>query len=53
MEKQKEKQYCSTCKWYAHYEGVCCNGDSEYRADFRFLDDACEQWEGISDSKES
>lgn len=25
------------CKWY--YEEVCCNGDSEHRADFRLEDD--------------
>ena len=28
-------KYCCTCKWYAESEGVCCNGDSEHRADFR------------------
>lgn len=39
------KQYCCTCRWYAEYEGVCCNGDSENRADFRRLDDTCEKWE--------
>lgn len=41
----EEKKYCSTCKWYASHEGVWCNGDSEYRADFRDLDDTCEKWE--------
>jgi len=35
---------CKTCKWYAEFEGVCCNGDSEYRADFRNSDDSCERW---------
>ena len=39
------KKYCSTCKYYAEYEGVCCNGDSEHCADFRRLDDTCEKWE--------
>lgn len=39
------KKYCSTCKYYAEYEGVCCNGDSEHCADFRGLDDTCEKWE--------
>ncbi len=39
------KKYCSTCKWYSRFEGVCCNGNSEYRADFRLMDDTCEQWE--------
>lgn len=40
----EDKKYCCTCKWYAEFEGVCCNGDSEYRADFRCLDDTCEYW---------
>ena len=38
-------KYCCTCRWYAESEGVCCNGDSEHRADFRSLDDTCEKWE--------
>ena len=46
-----EKDYCCKCKWYALEEGVCCNGDSEYRADFRLLDDSCECWEGIENDK--
>ena len=25
---------CSTCRWYEDFQGVCCNGDSEHRADF-------------------
>lgn len=29
------------CKWY--YEEVCCNGDSEHRADFRLKDETCEK----------
>lgn len=44
----EEKDYCCTCKWYAVEEGVCCNGDSEHCADFRFLDDSCEYWEGVN-----
>ena len=32
-------------------EGVGCNGESEHRADFRFLDDSCECWEGIENDK--
>lgn len=35
---------CKTCRWYAAFEGVCCNGDSEHRADFRFDDETCEEW---------
>ena len=38
-------KYCCTCKWYAVYEGVCCNGDSEHCADYRFFDDSCKCWE--------
>lgn len=36
---------CKTCRWYAAFEGVCCNGDSEHRADFRLEDETCEEWE--------
>lgn len=44
----EEKDYCCTCKWYARYEGVCCNGGSKHCADFRCLDDSCECWEGVN-----
>lgn len=40
-------KYCATCDWYALEEGVCCNGESKYRADFRCLDDTCEEWEEV------
>lgn len=43
------KKECKTCKWYASFEGVCCNGNSEYRADFREPDDTCEVWEEKED----
>lgn len=33
------------CKWYEPFCGVCCNGNSEYRADFRLDDETCEEWE--------
>lgn len=46
-----EKDYCCTCKWYALEEGVCCNGESKHRADFRCLDDSCECWEGIENDR--
>ena len=42
---------CATCHWYAEYEGVCCNGDSEWRADFRYADDTCEAWERRNESE--
>ena len=44
-DKESMRKYCCTCKWYAESEGVCCNGESEYRADFRCLEDTCEKWE--------
>ena len=37
---------CSTCRWYEDFQGVCFNGASEYRADFREPEDCCEEWEG-------
>ena len=44
------KQYCCTCKWYAEFEGVCCCGDSKFRADFRCLDDTCDCWTSGEDN---
>lgn len=35
---------CATCDWYEDYQGVCFNGDSEYRADFTEPEDCCEEW---------
>lgn len=43
-----DKKYCSACRWYELFNGVCCNGESEHRADFRLLDDTCEKWEGMT-----
>ncbi len=40
----KEKN-CGSCGWYAEFQGVCCNGSSEHRADFTDSDDSCEEWE--------
>lgn len=37
---------CPACRWYAPFEGVCCNGDSAYRADFPDPDKGCGEWEG-------
>lgn len=37
--------YCSNCKWWEEFNGVCCNGDSDYRADFTASDFCCEEWE--------
>lgn len=42
--KRKENKYRSV-----EFEGVCCNGDSEHRGDFRNLDDTCVCWENIEE----
>lgn len=44
---------CSTCRWYAEFEGTCCNGDSEHRADFTGPEDGCECWEGRNEDEVS
>jgi hypothetical protein len=36
---------CKTCKWYEPFCGVCCNGDSEHRADFMDAESGCGEWE--------
>lgn len=36
---------CMTCKWYEPFCGVCCNGDSEHRADFTDAENGCGEWE--------
>ena len=48
--KREIEEYCCTCKWYADFEGVCTNGDSEFRADFRCLDDTCQEWTSREDN---
>lgn len=40
-----EKTECDTCKWYEQFVGVCCNGESRHRADFRDPQESCEKWE--------
>ena len=42
---------CGTCRWYEDYQGVCCNGDSKWRADFRDADQGCEKWEGRNEDE--
>ena len=44
---------CATCRWYASFEGVCCNGDSEWRGDFRDNDQGCEYWENSDKLEET
>lgn len=36
---------CKTCKWYDDFVGVCCNGESENRAEFMDEADGCDEWE--------
>lgn len=50
LDVMEEKKYCCTCKWYAEFEGVCTNGESEFRADFRCLDDTCDCWTSREDN---
>lgn len=40
-----EAKCCATCKWHDDFTGACCNGDSEYRADFTGPEHVCEEWE--------
>lgn len=37
---------CTNCKYYADYEGVCCNGDSEWCAGWPPDPDtrSCDEW---------
>lgn len=42
-----ERRYCASCKWYAPEEGVCCNDQSEYCADF--WEEGCKKWEAIDE----
>ena len=44
---------CATCDWYAEFEGVCCNWDSEWRGDFRDNDQGCERWENSDNLEET
>ncbi len=34
VSKTKDTVTCYGCKWHDEYTFACCNGDSEYRADF-------------------
>ena len=50
LDSLKQEKCCGTCAWYAEFEGVCTNGDSEFRADFRCLDDTCQEWTSKEDN---
>ena len=44
---------CSTCNCWESFNGVCCNGDSEFCADFTEPEDGCEYWEGRNEDEVS
>lgn len=45
------KKCCGNCKWHQRDDKfddwVCCNGDSEYVADYTDYDHCCEDWEEL------
>lgn len=36
---------CKNCKYYESFNGVCCNGDSPYCADFTDPESSCKEFE--------
>lgn len=36
---------CGSCEWHDDFSWVCCNGDSEYRAEFTNDSFTCDEWE--------
>jgi len=42
---EDNKLTCGTCVWFDKSYEVCCNGYSEYRADFRLETDKCDKHE--------
>ena len=38
-------QCCGNCKWHEDFSWACCNGESEYVADFTTSDFSCDKWE--------
>ena len=44
---------CATCEWRSdEFVSVCCNGDSDKRADYVNADDCCPEWEAKKDKEE-
>lgn len=37
-------EQCGNCKWYSEFDGVCCNPNSEYGAEFMDKDCWCESY---------
>jgi len=44
MNREQLSRTCATCFYWDDFNWVCCNGDSENRADFTNKDDTCEEW---------
>ena len=42
---------CSACRWWDYRVLVCCNGNSEHRADFTEPEYGCECWEGRNEDE--
>lgn len=36
------------CPYWEPFQGVCCNGDSEYCGDF--VDDGCAEWKELGEN---
>lgn len=47
----RDEKVCETCKWYETYTGACCNGDSDYCADYVSSMNSCENWE-VADNEQ-
>lgn len=45
-----KRMNCGSCKWHDEFSGACCNGDSDFRADFTLTEDKCEHWEELKNA---
>lgn len=50
--KNKSEPSCGSCKWYAEFEGVCVNDQSEHVADFVWDERGCKEWEKKDERKQ-
>ena len=41
----KKIHKCGNCNYYEDFSGVCCNGASDFVADFTDEDFHCDKWE--------
>ena len=49
---EDKDEMCINCKYYAEFEGVCCNYKSKYVADFTDANDYCDCYERRTDNAE-